>query len=378
MQTYTQAAVSEAANRARHLMEQKIETGRASAAALYERVHSSVPADAVVRGRGMKFGYDLLQPGITVEAGGSAMTVHQNALQQMASKAGIPGKFLTDLGAAPEPWKRELAARTLGDFFGRTVVHQVDDLSTTRHLIRSVNGQVRACLSDRYRRLDSRPLLEAFAESCQALGVVPVEGTATDTRVALKAYLPIVFEPVPNEVMCLGVEWANSDFGRGTHALRMFIFRLWCSNGATMEDAMSQVHLGGRLAETVEFSDRTYALDTRTSVSALRDVVAGSLGPRGVDTVLDTIRAADAKKVDWKQVSTQLGKKLLKEELKSVRDAFDSDDCINLPAAKSVWRVSNAISWIAGKTEDADRKLDLQRIAGAIINGGKMDDVAAA
>jgi hypothetical protein len=68
-----------------------------------------------------------------------------------------------------------------------------------------------------------------------------------------------------------------------------------------------------------------------------------------------------------------LGKKLLKEELKNVRDAFESEDVINLPAEKSIWRVSNAISWIAGKTEDQDRKLDLQRLAGAVIHGRQED-----
>lgn len=68
-------------------------------------------------------------------------------------------------------------------------------------------------------------------------------------------------------------------------------------------------------------------------------------------------------------MSSLLGKKLLKEELKNVRDAFESEDVINLPAEKSVWRVSSAISWIAGKTGDGDRKLELQRLAGAVIHG---------
>jgi hypothetical protein len=365
--TYDVAA-SEAATRARSLMEQKIETGQQSAIALYNKVHEAVPVDALVRGKGLRFEYgmgsDEAPIAVTAGEGASSMTIHRHALQQMASKAGIPGQFLGDLVQAPEPWKHELAARTLNDHYRRA-----DDMAGSRHLVRAVHGQVRGFLSDRYRRLDSRPLLEAFSEGCKALGAVPVEGTVTDVKVALKAYLPMVFEPVPNEVMCLGVEWSNSDYGAGKHSLRAFIFRLWCANGAVMEDAMSQVHLGGRLAEGIEFSNRTYELDTRASVSALRDVVAGTLGPRSVNTLLATIKAADEKRVEWKQVSTLLGKKLLKEELKAARDAFDSDDCINLPAAKSVWRVSNAISWIAGKTEDQDRKLELQRLAGAVIHG---------
>jgi len=367
-----QVSATAAATAARALMEKKIENGKASAELLYERVHSNVPDDSIVRGRGLKFSYGIdtsVEAPLSVTTGGTELTIHRHALQQIAGKAGIPGQYLGELVNSPDMWRRELAARMLNDHYQRGTVDDGEDLSASRHLVRAVHGQVRGFLSDRYRRLDSRPLLEAFAGACHQLGAVPVEGTATDTRMALKAYLPMVFEPVDNEVMCVGVEWSNSDFGAGKHAIRSFIFRLWCANGATMEDALSQVHLGGRLADSIEFSERTYQLDTSTQVSALGDVVKGALGPKGVSTILDTIRAADDKKVEWRNVSALLGKKLLKEEMKSVRDAFDSDDCINLPATKSVWRVSNAISWIAGRTEDADRKLDLQRIAGAVING---------
>jgi len=375
-------AASTAATAARDLMQKKIDGGRASAAALYERVHSAVPVDSVVRGRALRFGYgdpDSEADGrpLTVRVGdGEAMGVHRHALGQMAGKAGVPERFLSELVSAPETWKHELAARTLNDFYSRPVVDRGDDLAAKRHLVRAVGGEVRGFLSDSYRRLDSRPLLEAFAEECNAIGAVPVEGTVTDVRVALKAYLPMVFEPVPNEVMCLGVEWSNSDYGAGKHALRAFIFRLWCANGACMEDALSQVHLGTKMVENVEFSDATYRKDTALSVSMLRDVVRGQLAPKGVHTLLDTIKAADEKKVEWRSVSTLLGKKLLKEELRAVRDAFESDDVVNLPAEKSVWRVSNAISWIAGKTEDSDRKLELQRLAGTVIHGKQEAEVA--
>lgn len=366
-----QVAASEAARAARSLMEQKIETGRASAVRLYETVHQAVPVDTLARGAAIRFSQDAESRHVVLNVGTQAeeLGIHRHALGQIASKAGVPGHYLNELVGAPETWKRDLAARILNEHYHGVEKVRSEDLSASRHLVRSVGGQVRGFLSDRYRRLDSRPLLEAFSGACQELGAIPVEGTATDTRVALKAYLPMVFEPVPNEVMCLGVEWSNSDFGAGKHALRAFIFRLWCANGATMEDAMGQVHLGARIGESVEFSERTYALDQRASVSALTDVVKGTLGPKNVNTLLETIRAADEKKVEWRSVNTLLGKKLLKEELRAAKDAFESDDVINLPAAKSIWRVSNAISWIAGKTEDQDRKLDLQRLAGQVIHG---------
>ena len=38
-----------------------------------------------------------------------------------------------------------------------------------------------------------------------------------------------------------------------------------------------------------------------------------------------------------------------------------------LPEGKTAWRFSNALSWVAGQTNNADRKLDLQRAAGVAI-----------
>ncbi len=366
-----EVAASAAATAARERMEAKIATGKASAIALYEKVHAAVPVDSIARGNALGFVHDQATGSVEVGVGNDspAFTIHKHALGQIAEKADIPARYLGDLVSAPEAWKRDLGARMLNDHYHGATKVRSEDQSANRHLVRVVDGQVRGFLSDKYRRLDSRPLLEAFAGACQALQAIPVEGTVTDTRVALKAFLPLVFEPVPNEVMCLGVEWSNSDFGAGKHALRAFIFRLWCANGAVMEDALSQVHLGGRLADNIEFSNRTYQLDTRAQVSALNDIVRSTLGPTNVHQLLATIKAADEKRVEWRSVSTLLGRKLLKEELKNVRDAFEGEDVINLPAEKSIWRVSNAISWIAGKTEDRDRKLDLQRLAGAVIHG---------
>jgi hypothetical protein len=280
----------------------------------------------------------------------------------MAGKAGIPAAYLAELTAGEAWWQKPLAAHILNEHF-------VQGQSQDRYLVRSVDHQVRGFLSDRYRRLDSRPLLEAFAKACGEIGAVPVDGVVSDTRLALKAFLPMVFEPVPNEVMCLGIEWGNSDFGAARHTVRAMLWRLWCTNKATMEDSLAQVHLGGRLTDDIEFSRRTYELDTRASVAALGDVVKGVLGPAKVNTLLETIKRANEKEVDWKSLKTGLARKLLKSELQAVEAAYESEDVVNLPSGKSAWRASNAISWIAGKTADNDRRLELERLAGEVVNG---------
>jgi len=216
-----EVAASAAATAARSRMEEKIATGKASAIALYESVHSAVPVDAIVRGRALQFKSGEL-PGdapVTVTVGAGPMTVHKHALEQMADKAGVPARYLGDLVTAKETWKWDLASNILDEHFHGETAVRGEDLSQNRHLIRAVGGQVRACLSDKFRRLDSRPLLEAFSGACQ--------------------------------------------------------------------------DLGGRLADNIEFSNRTYRADTRAQTLALNDIVKGTLGPKNVHQLLATIKAAD-------------------------------------------------------------------------------------
>lgn len=366
-------AKGEQAVRARAILEKKIEDGRASAAGLFERVHQEAPRDSVVRGRALNFraedGEDL--PRLAVQLGdGEILGIHRHALSQLGQRAGVPGAYLSDLSAGPE-WQRGLAAEILNR-------HYHEGAPDQRYLTRAVKGEVRGVLSDKYRRLDSRPLVEAFATECQALGAVAVDGTCSDTRVALKALLPQVYEPVQGEVLAFGVEWGNSDYGHGMHAVRAFMLRVWCLNGATMENALAQVHIGRQMSEEIELSQRTYELDTRASVSALRDVVRGVLAPAKVEAMCDGIRRAEANQVEWKSLRTSLAKKLPKGELEAARAAFESEDVYNLPAGNTMWRASNAISWIAGQAKDADRRLDLQRLAGELVTGKRDVEIAAA
>ncbi|MDP8999248.1 MAG: hypothetical protein M3O46_03970 [Myxococcota bacterium] len=184
-------------------------------------------------------------------------------------------------------------------------------------LVRSVHGQLRGWLSDKYRRLDSRPLVDALADEARSAGSVPVDGIATETRVAIKVIIPRILEPIPGEFLVYGGEWSNIDFGNGTHSFRTFALRVACLTGMTRENLLKQVHMGARLSDEIEFSDRTHRLDTAASVSALRDVVRGALGPASRDRMIDSVRTAHDRAMSKTQLSTAtrtLSKQLQKSE----------------------------------------------------------------
>lgn len=349
-----------------------IQDRTAGARGVVERVINVVPQDSIVKARGLQFSYPEGGSDLTMKAGPDGVwRLHSHALAQVSEVAGVPFKYVQDLNAG-EPWQREMLGRLLSETFYH---------SEKRHLIRAVQRgsipEARGFLSDRFRRLDTRPLLDTFIGEAQKLGAVPFSGTASDIRVAVKAIMPNVLEVAQGEFVAAGMEWGNTDFGGKAYSLRMFILRIVCINGAVAEDLLREIHLGGRLPDEIEFSQATYEADTRAVSLATRDVVRGALGPGGMDRIITNVREAANKEVDWNTVRERLSKTLTKDELRRVDETYNGPDVTNLPPGNTVWRASNALSWIGQTMEDPDKRLDFERLAGAVLTGKKNGEASA-
>ena len=344
--------------RYRAILQRRIDEGARRTAEVIATIQRDQPRDQIVRVHAA--GFEVAPTGgVHVRVAGDRYHPTDFALGQIAGRAGVPHAYLRELAATQAaPWQHDLATEILGRHYRNA--------GDGRVLVRSVRGRLRGWVSDRYRRLDSRPLVEALADEAMRAGAVPIDGVATETRVALKVILPQILEPIRGEFLVLGAEWSNSDVGNGVHSLRTFALRVACLNGMTRENLLKQVHLGGRLSEEIEFSDRTHRLDTAASVSALRDVVRGAFGSVSRDRMLASITAAHDRTMNKTQL-TAATRALPKTVQKSVLNAFESSDVINLPEGDTAWRASNAISWIARNTDDPELRLDLERAAGALV-----------
>lgn len=349
-------AASEAATAARSKMEAQITEGQKKATQVIEYVQTNMPEDRVVLGK--KLGFHATENGIALDIPGEVLSpLHKNALGQAASRVDLPIGYVNDLLSRGD-WGRELAASNFSELFGH--------LNGDRFLLRSVKNEVRGFLSNSYRRLDARPILDNFLGGVMKFGAVPVAGTVTDTKMSVKVVLPMIFEPIPNEVMLFGAEYENSDFGNGALTMNTFVDRLWCTNFARSESLLRQIHLGARLGENIAFSQKTYLLDTRTMASAIGDMVEQALAPKSVNDYLALVKAANEKKVEGSAVTGFMKKRLTKGEADAANAAFNSADVEQLPAGNTAWRMSNALSFIA-KTAEPERALELQRLAGEVI-----------
>lgn len=330
-------------------LNKQIEAGRASAIGVIERIQNELPDDKIERTDKL-----LFAPDMTV----GERTLHRNALGQLATRADMPQAFASNL-LEQGAWGRELLADNFNRIFGH--------ISPQRVLTRAVNGQIRGVLSDSYRRLDSRPIVEAFATACQGIGAVPVEGVAGDLRLSIRALLPMVFKS-SSEVFAFGISISNSDFGNGALSIQGFLLRLACLNGMTLQEELRKVHLGARLDESLQLSQRTYDLDTRTMSSAVKDVVQKVLEPARVNAVIDLVGKAETEKIDPAQSFRALQKKgLLKRELEAAEEVYRSGGVEQLPPGDTKYRMANAISWIAKDAETPERRLELESVAGELL-----------
>jgi hypothetical protein len=382
---YQLESSSEAASPARVIMEERLQKALKTAERVVETVESTVIDDNLVKGKaidwyvqtnyapsterdvldaeviGEESSIDLLPNGheLRMKFGDRDFSVHPNALGQFADKGGMPWRYVSTLLSRGE-WGHNLLVENLQTLAAK-------ELTERRLLVRAVGGESRGILSDQFKRLDSKPILNALIGEFQSVGAVPVDGTATDTLTSLKAVLPMVFEPVTGECLLYGVDWRNSDFGCGRNSLKIYFERLWCLNGATWQSVLNQVHLGKKLEDNIEYSNVTLQLDTMANISKMKDVVRYAFAPETIQKVLDGIRFANERQLSPKDAVAQLDK-LSKDEKAQTIELYNSPDVVNMPAGNTAYRLSNAVSWFANSSKvTAGRKLELQQVAGDLL-----------
>jgi hypothetical protein len=291
---------------------------------------------------------------------GPALSLHQNAWGQLLGRLGVDKGYADSLRVQGEDagWRRSLLQRILNDHAG---------YSEGRLLVRSVDSEARGILSSRFRRLDSRPLLDSFCGAAKAVGAVPYEGVHSDTRSSLSFILPRVIEAFPGEHVVVGLTWRNSDFGNGSFGISSFLLRLLCTNGMIGMSHVKERHIGGELPQDIELSSETYLADTSRAVSLTRDIVRGYLGD-GAEKAVSLIRKAHEKETTFEAAWKTIGRQLTKADREAAKIMFESAEDKLLPPGKTMLRFANALSWVANTVEDnPDRKLDLQRAAGQLM-----------
>ncbi len=364
-------ADSAAAQVMRDRFHEQVSKAKGQGAVAVQKIIDEVPQDRIVPDMVGK--YEVVEGNLVLDLKQpEPFKLHKHALGQIAEEAGIPKPYLSRLmslwqekdvpgpnGDVREEWGAKLAAHNLNEVFKH---------SHKRHLHRAHGSELRGFLSTRYRRIHQGQLVETFAAACAEVGALPYEAYAGDTKFMVKAVLDFMLEPVKDEVIILGVVLHESPYGNGATEVLPFLERVWCTNKAVMPTSLRQVHLGGRLSDDIDWSERTYKADSEAVASQVRDIVKSQLGPGNVAKVVDVVQQAQAANLKHNEVEAYLKKHLSKEDAEKVKEIYTSADIENLPQGQTAWRLSNALSFFAGTSTDKEKAYDVQKIAGLALS----------
>jgi len=318
---------------------------------------------------------------------GSSYPLTPYAHGQVAEYVGIPKAY----------YDRTLAAHPalLADSVNTWLGDKADD----KRLVRTLDGNVRAWLSNRYRPLDNADLAEAILPTLVERKVEIISSEITETRFYIKGILPDLSDTIAD-----GLQWGsghtavapqfrsvdqrreskivaaititNSEVGAGSLKVEPSVFTTWCTNLAVIaQAAMRKYHVGRGfdLAEDFSiFTDKTRQADDLAFWLKVKDTVGAAFAEDQFRAAIASIRQAAETRIESddlpKVVEVATTRLALPEGLRSpILTALAQGGDF------SKWGLAQAVTNVANRVADYDLATDLEHVGGKIIDLGDKD-----
>lgn len=300
--------------------------------------------------------------------------VNDHAQGQIAGRLRVPRPMFDRL--------RDEHPDILKDLVGKLFVREPE-----KRMLRTLDGNVRAFLSNKYRRLDNydlmeRSILPALGDlgdrmQIQSLGL-------TDTRMYVKFIFPELTVNLGGSDLSAGLAVSNSEVGAGALAVEPFVYTWICTNGMIMgvrslaEFGLRKYHVGRTLDEDAAslglFSDRTLALDDEAFFSAVYDLVKNASSGIQFAEIASRLRElAETDVVRKDESATLVVERLGKAH--QLRETEQANIMQHLIAGGdlSAWGFVSAVTRAAQDAGDYDRATELERIGGKLTEMRERD-----
>ena len=240
-------------------------------------------------------------------------------------------------------------------------------------MVRTLDGKVRAFLSDRYQRIENEEIAQTVLPILlEQEGVQVVSSSITESRMYIKAvFSKVQGEVKRGDVVQAGVVISNSEVGLGAVKIEPLVYRLVCLNGLIVPDAkFSAHHLGGRVSAGdgvfEMLTDETIKADDRAILLKVRDVVRGSFDQVRFQGTLDAMRNTTEQRMEGNPAEAVkvLAKRHQLNEFEEggiLRHLIEGGDVTK-------WGLLNAVTRTAQDVESYDRATELESLGGVILN----------
>ena len=273
-------------------------------------------------------------------------------------------------------------------------------------MVRVLDGNVRAFLSDSYRAIDNYDVASHALRTLQDCGGRVIEASLSDSKMRIKMISPEIWETIerkrtsapssewyagglgnakhlarvaansvgnlpmhggPDTVNPLG-ELGNSETGHGGLYYKGGILQAICFNLATVQEVLRNVHLGSR-QDIGHMTQETIRKEADVIFSKLRDTVSAFFTAESFRAIVEQCRATAGQVL--------LAPSMAIGALVESDDRLGDDDLLKLvdhlsgqPVDEAtVYDVGQAVSRYAQDTADDDMAIDLEALAGEILTG---------
>lgn len=310
--------------------------------------------------------------------GGQPMEVGEVAHDQIAEKVGIPRKYYDRMREeAPE-----LLDQNVNHWFQKP---QVDEKGQPKphdqYLVRTLDGRVRALLSNKYRPMDNADFAEAALPVLAELDLMIVSCEITERNLLIKAVDRRIERDIPTgakmgsghsifDTLSPAITLRNSEVGCGSLAALTSVWIKQCTNLSTFsERSVRKYHVGAKREEgdgiQELLSDKSKLLSDAALWSSIQDIVKAAFERARFDALVDDIAATTQDKIsgDVVKVVEVTSKKfgLTETERGSVlKHLIEGGDLTR-------YGLHNAITRTAEDLEDYDRATKFEHLGGQII-----------
>jgi len=308
--------------------------------------------------------------GRTLEVAGGDSSVNDfnlsnHAARQLGTWAGVPAKYA------------EKCFHSDPAFYARNMNHWLKN-NDARRMIRTMDGDCRAFLSDRYRRIDHEDVTKAVLPvlmEIQDLHIVSCD--VTDRRLYLKALFPSVQAEIEGslqvgDLVQAGVVISNSEIGMGSLQVQPLVMRLVCLNGMIAnQSGLARHHVGRKIEGEGQdvaqlFRDETIEADDRALMLKLQDIVRAAASEAQFKAIV--------KRMSLATVGPQIEQPVPAVEVLS--KTFGLNDQEGNSVLESLikgldysrWGTLNAITSVANNTENYDRATELEALGGRVLD----------
>lgn len=218
---------------------------------------------------------------------GTSYKLQDNAERQLAAMCGIPYAYINRIGRTYPRLLDENYNTLLGG------IHK-------SKLIRTIGGDVRAVLSDRYKKFENEMLLKTLLPLVEKInGLSVVSASLTPERM----YIKMISEREKAEVkvgdaVAFGAVITNSEIGMGSIVMRPFCMRLVCTNGMALPNYLAEtrkIHLGKKFSSIEEYEGMPD--DIESMRCNIGECLASALDPIFYLQVINKMKAATEIKI---------------------------------------------------------------------------------